>query len=254
MKETIGYYSQIESFALVDGPGVRSVLFLQGCPFRCLYCHNPETWEFNHNKLITPSEAFEKLKRFKPYWKDKDHGGITVSGGEPLAQMDFLIEFAKICKKNGVHLTIDTAGSTFRNDSTFLTKFDELLKYVDLIMLDIKCIDEEMHKKITGFSSKNVIDMFNYLSEKNFPIWIRHVLVPSLTDNDEYLKKTGEFISTLKNVERVEVLPYHDLALLKYDELKKDYPLKGVNPPSEERIENAKKLLMVDNYKGYLNK
>lgn len=252
MKETIGYYSQIESFALVDGPGVRSVLFLQGCPFRCLYCHNPETWEFNHNNPITPFEAYQKMIRFKPYWKDKDHGGITISGGEPLAQIDFLIEFAKLLKKDGIHVTIDTAGSTFRNDPTYLEKFDELLKYIDLIMLDLKCINEDMHKKITGFTSKNVIDMFHYLSEKNFPIWIRHVLVPTLTDNDEYLKEAGEFIATLKNVKRVEVLPYHNLGVSKYQNLKIDYPLKDIDTPSEERVENAKRLLRCDDYKGYL--
>lgn len=252
MKETIGYYSQIESFALVDGPGVRSVLFLQGCPFRCLYCHNPETWEFNHEKSITPFEAYQKMIRFKPYWKDKDHGGVTISGGEPLAQIDFLIEFAKLLKKDGIHVTIDTAGSTFRNDPIYLEKFDELLKYIDLIMLDLKCINEDMHKKITGFTSKNVIDMFHYLSEKGFPIWIRHVLVPTLTDNDEYLKEAGEFIATLKNVERVEVLPYHNLGVSKYQNLNIDYPLKDIDTPSEERVENAKRLLRCNDYKGYL--
>jgi len=252
MEDVIGYYQSIESFALVDGPGVRSVLFLQGCPFRCLFCHNPDTWKFLKINPITPIEAFNKLKRFAPYWKN--HGGITISGGEPLAQIDFLIEFGKICKENNISLTIDTAGGPFSLQKPFIDKFNELLKYIDLIMLDIKCIDPVIHKKITGKDNKNIIDMFKYLSDINFPIWIRHVLVPNLTDNDDLLKKTSLFIESLQNVERVEVLPYHTLGLFKYEKLNIKYPLKGVLPPTQERINNANKLLKVDNYKKYLEK
>lgn len=251
MEQVLGYYQSIESFALVDGPGVRSVLFLQGCPFRCLYCHNPDTWAFSKSNPITPEEALKKMIRFKPYWKD--HGGITISGGEPLSQIDFLIEFAKLCKRNNISVAIDTSGGPFSQNEAFLNKFNELLKYVDLFLLDLKCIDEDLHIKITGHSNKNVLEMFKYLDEKNIPIWIRHVLVPTLTDNDELLKRTSDFISSLHNVKRVEILPYHTLGVFKYEKLGIDYPLKGVDTPNDERIENAKKILKVDTYNGYLN-
>lgn len=237
----IGYINQIESFALVDGPGVRSVLFMQGCPFRCLYCHNPDTWEFNKSNCITPSEALNKLIRYKPYWKD--NGGITISGGEPLAQLDFLIEFSKLCKENNINVTLDTAGSTFRLDNDYIVKFNELLKYIDLIMLDIKVIDNDLHKTITGHDNSNVLDMFKHLSSINFPIWIRYVLLPGYTDDINVLNETKEFISKLKNVKRVEVLPYHTLGTFKYDKLGIEYKLKGVNVPSEESINLAKSIL-----------
>lgn len=251
-EEVLGYYQSIESFGLVDGPGVRSILFLQGCPFRCLYCHNPDTWQFNHSQPISPSEAFKKLVRFKTYWKED--GGITISGGEPLAQIDFLIELAKICKENNINVTIDTSGACFSLEEPFISKFNTLLKYIDLIMLDIKCIDEDIHKKITGHSNKNVIEMFEYLSKVNFPIWVRHVLVPNLTDNDELLIRTRDFLKKLNNIQRVEVLPYHTLGVYKYEKLNLPYKLKDVNPPSDERVDTANKILEVNNYQGYLKK
>lgn len=251
---TLGYYQSFESFALVDGPGVRSVLFLEGCPFRCLFCHNPDTWEFKHTHPISPQEAFDRLIRFKPYWKDRGHGGITVSGGEPLAQLDFLLEFSEIVHQAGIHLTIDTSGATFSRNEVFLKKFDKLLENTDLILLDIKCIDPEIHQKLTGKGNENVLDMFCYLDEKHFPIWIRHVLVPSITDEDELLKKTDTFLRSLHNVERVEVLPYHTLGVHKYEILGLEYPLKGISSPTEERVKNAEALLHVDSYQGYLKK
>lgn len=244
-----GYYQSFESFALVDGPGVRSDLFLEGCPMRCLFCHNPDTWEFRHTNPISPEEALKRLMRFQPYWGKK--GGITVSGGEPLAQIDFLVEFAKLTKEKGIHLTIDTSGATFTRKEPFFSKFNELLKYTDLFLLDIKCIDPEIHKKLTGKDNANILDLFRYLDEKDFPIWIRHVLVPGITDNDELLKRTYDFIKTLHNVRRVEVLPYHTLGVHKYEILGIPYPLKGVNPPSEERIQNANQLLHTKDFTGY---
>ena len=246
-----GYYQSIESFALVDGPGVRSVLFLTGCPFRCLFCHNPDTWVMDEKYVITPEEALKKLIRFKPYWKD--HGGVTISGGEPLVQMDFLIEFARLLKANNIHVTIDTSGATFSLDESYLKKFDELLSVIDLILLDIKCIDPEIHQRLTGKDNKNVLEMFKYLDEKKFPIWVRHVLVPTITDDDELLKRTDAFLSQFSNIERVEVLPYHTLGIHKYQILGIPYPLEGVPSPSKEREENANRLLRTASYTKYLS-
>lgn len=235
------FYSKFESFASVDGPGVRSVLFLSGCPFRCLYCHNPETWTKDGAEEITAEEAFKKLYRYKPYWKD--NGGITISGGEPLLYIDFLIELFKLCKEKGVSTCIDTAGGPFNREEAFLLKFDELLKYTDLILMDIKAIDNDLHKTITGKDNKNVLDMFNYLNEKKFPIWIRYVLVPNYTDSKETIDLTKRFIDSLGNVLKVEVLPYHPFALPKYEQLGIEYKLKDVNMPTKESLSFAKEIL-----------
>ncbi len=246
---TVGYYQSFESFALVDGPGVRSVLFLAGCPYRCLFCHNPDSWEFSKKNPITPEEAFKKFIRFKPYWKD--NGGVTISGGEPLAQLDFIIELSKLFHEQGISVAIDTSGATFSMNEKYLEKFDSLLAVTDLFLLDIKCIDPVLHKKITGKDNSNVLELFSYLDKKNYPIWVRHVLVPTLSDDDTLLKETGEFLKRFHNIRRVEVLPYHTLGIYKYDLLKIKYPLQGVNTPSKERIENAEDLLHIKDYPDY---
>ena len=246
---TVGYYQSLESFALVDGPGVRSVLFLVGCPFRCLFCHNPDSWEFSKKNPITPEEAYKKLIRYKPYWRD--NGGITISGGEPLAQLDFIIELSRLFHDEGISVAIDTSGATFNMSGAYLKKFDELLKVTSLFLLDIKAVDSSLHKKITGKDNKNVLELFSYLDKKNYPIWVRHVLVPTLSDNDERLHETHEFLSNFKNIRRVEVLPYHTLGTYKYDLLKIEYPLKDVPAPTKERIENAEKILCVKDYPDY---
>lgn len=238
------YYSKLESFALVDGPGVRSVLFLSGCPFRCLYCHNPETWKTTGAQEITVEEVFKKLSRFAPYWKN--NGGITISGGEPLLQIDFLIELFKMAKEKGFSTCIDTAGGPFTKSEPFFSKFNELIKYTDLFLLDIKAPTDELHKKITNASINAPRAMFEYLNDINFPIWIRYVLVPGYTDDTATLQKTKEFIDTLHNVKRVEVLPYHPFAIPKYDELKIPYPLRDVKAPSKEEIKKAEELLGIN--------
>lgn len=237
----VGYYQSIESFALVDGPGVRSVLFLQGCPFRCLYCHNPDTWPYLKINPITPEEALSKLIRYRPYWKN--NGGVTVSGGEPLSQIDFLLAFAKLLKKENISFVIDTAGGPFTYEEAWLSKFEELLKYTSLIMLDIKTVDEELHRKITGVSNKHVLEMFDYLGKIHFPIWARHVLVPGLTDDDVLLKETADFLDHFDNIQKREILPYHDMARFKYEKLGIPYPLENTQLPTKERIENAKRIL-----------
>lgn len=242
----------IESFGSVDGPGVRFIVFLKGCQMRCKFCHNPDTWEAKDGQIKTADELLSQALRYKTYWKKG--GGITVSGGEPLLQIDFLIEFFKKAKEKGVHTTIDTSGSPFTRKEPFLSRFNELMKVTDLVMLDIKEINEEKHKILTGCSNSNILDMAEYLSEINKPVWIRHVLVSGGSDDDNQLMNLDKFIKTLKNVDRVEVLPYHTLGTFKWDQIGIEYPLKDVKPPSSERIENANKLLHTSEYNGYLNR
>lgn len=239
----LGRINKLETFGSVDGPGVRFVVFTQGCPMRCLFCHNPETWDFKGKEAfdISANDLLKKALRYQSYW-GKD-GGITVSGGEPLMQMDFLIEFFEAAKAAGVHTCIDTSGVNFVRNEPFFGKFERLMKSTDLLLVDLKIIDPAEHKKLTGHPIDHNLDMFRYLDEIGKPIWIRHVLVPGISDNDEYLERTREFILSLHNVQKVEVLPYHSLALAKYQELGIDYALKDTKSPSPERITHAKKIL-----------
>lgn len=246
----IGKISKFESFGSVDGPGVRFLVFLQGCPMRCLFCHNPETWEFGTGEEWTAEDVLKKALRYREYWGDE--GGITVSGGEPLAQIDFLIELFHLAKDEGVNTCIDTSGGPFSRNPAWFIKFEELMKYTDLLLMDIKHIDPAEHKKLTGLPNDHIIDMFRYLDETAKPIWIRHVLTPGLTDSDDYLTRTRDFIRTLHNVQRVEVLPYHSLAISKYQNLGIDYALKDTPMPTAERIQNARDILECEKYTGYL--
>ena len=208
-EKNIGYVHSLESFGSVDGPGVRYVIFLSGCAMRCQFCHNPDTWDRNSGTPYEAGALLEKACKYRSYWGSK--GGITVSGGEPLLQIDFLTELFLRAKEMGI--------------------------------LDIKHIDEEQHRILTGQTNKNILDMATLLSEMNKPVWIRHVLVPERNDKDEYLNRLADFIRTLKNVERVEVLPYHTLGVFKWEQLGIPYPLEGIDPPSAERIKNAETIL-----------
>ena len=232
-----GIIHSTESFGAADGPGLRYVIFVRGCRMRCRYCHNPDTWSAEGGEEYSADEVLKKALRYRNYWK-KD-GGITVSGGEPLLQIDFLTELLKKAKAEGVNTVIDTAGNPFTREEPFFSKFNELMKYTDLLMLDIKEINPERHKALTGFDNANILDMARYLSEIEKPVWIRHVLVPGHTDFDEDLDALGEFIGSLQNVERVEVLPYHTLGKFKWENLGIKYTLEDVSPPTEERIKNA---------------
>lgn len=252
LDKNIGKIHSIESFGSVDGPGLRFVIFLKGCSMRCQFCHNPDTWDMDGGETKTADELLSQALKYKTYWKKG--GGITVSGGEPLLQIDFLIEFFTKAKAKGVHVTLDTSGNPFTRKEPFFSKFNELINVTDLVMLDIKQMDEAEHKILTGHSNSNILDMARYLSEINKPVWIRHVLVPGGSDNDKQLTKLDEFIKTLKNVDRVEVLPYHILGTFKWEQLGIDYPLKGVEPPTKERIENARKLLHTSEYNRYLSR
>ena len=236
-----GRIHSLESFGAVDGPGIRYLIFLKGCNMRCQYCHNVDTWNPETDNLMTADELLDKAERFRSYWGKE--GGITVSGGEALLQIDFLIDLFRKAHERGINTTLDTSAQPFTREEPFFSKFNELLKYTDLVMLDIKHIDEEQHRILTGQTNKNILDMATLLSEMNKPVWIRHVLVPERNDKDEYLNRLADFIRTLKNVERVEVLPYHTLGVFKWEQLGIPYPLEGIDPPSAERIKNAETIL-----------
>lgn len=239
-----GLIHSFESFGTVDGPGIRFVIFLKGCPLRCLYCHNPDTWTTSGAKLYSVEEVVNEALKYRNYFGPD--GGITVSGGEPLMQLDFVIALMKAFKAHHIHTACDTSGSTFdfkRPDS--VKAHQELLNYVDLFLLDIKHIDDEQHEKLTGMSNQNCLRFAQFLSSQHKKMWIRHVLIPGYTLNDTYLKSLKEFIDTLDGVEKIEVLPYHTLGVHKYQNLGLKYPLEGVLPPTKEEVLHAKKILGV---------
>lgn len=236
-----GYVHSVESFGSVDGPGIRFVIFLSGCNMRCRYCHNPDTWRKNAGEERETDELLSQAMKYRSYWGEK--GGITVSGGEALLQIDFVTELFEKAHEKGINTCLDTSANPFSRDPIFMEKFERLMKVTDTVLLDIKHIDPEEHKKLTGQPNDNILDCALYLSSIGKPVWIRHVLVPGITDNDSYLKKTREFIDRLDNVGRVEVLPYHTLGVYKYKELGFPYTLSDVKPPSRDRIENAERIL-----------
>lgn len=243
-----GRIHSTENFGTVDGPGVRFIVFTQGCKMRCEFCHNPDTWKMgaSEGREVTSEEVLEEAVKYRSYWGED--GGITVSGGEPLLQLDFLIDLFQKAQKLGIHTTLDTCGQPFTKKEPFFSKFQELMTYTDLILFDIKHIDNQQHRRLTGHGNTHILEMAEYLSEIGQPVWIRHVLVPERSDYDDYLKRLHMFIETLQNVEKVEILPYHTMGKYKWDELGLDYPLKHINPPTKERVENAKKLLNVEKY------
>ena len=236
-----GLIHSVESFGAVDGPGIRFLIFLKGCNMRCQYCHNADTWNLDGAKVMTSDELLNNAERYKSYWRKT--GGITVSGGEPLLQIDFVTELFMKAHKRKINTVLDTSAQPFTRSAPFFDKFNELMNYTDLILLDIKQINSSKHKLLTAHDNKNILDCAEYLSEINKPVWIRHVLVPGITDNDEDLVNLRKFIDTLRNVEKVEVLPYHNLGLEKWEKLGLVCPLRDVEPPSESRIENAKIIL-----------
>ena len=238
-----GKVHSLETFGLVDGPGVRFVVFLQGCQMRCRYCHNPETWDKDGGEEWSAKDLFKRAYRYHNYWRD--NGGITVSGGEPLLQIDFLIEFFKLAKEKGVHTTLDTSGNPFTKEEPFYSKFKELMQYTDLVILDLKEMDGQKHRQLTGYDNANILDMARTLSEWKIDLWVRHVLVPGLTDEESGLFKIRDFLKTLSNIKRVETLPYHTLGTFKWKKLGIAYPLEGVRVPTEEETEKAQEIINV---------
>ncbi len=236
-----GYIHSIESFGSVDGPGVRFLIFLQGCPLRCRYCHNPDTWTFGKGQEMYAEELLDKAERYKSYWGEK--GGITVSGGEPLMQIDFLIELFTEAHRRGINTCIDTSAQPFRRSEAWFGKFERLMEVTDTVLLDIKHIRPNEHKSLTGHDNANILDCARYLSEIGKKVWIRHVLVPGITDDDACLHELADFLHGLDNIERIDVLPYHTLGTFKYENLGLDYSLKDTPAPTRERIENAERIL-----------
>ena len=237
-ESVLGNMHSIESCGTVDGPGIRFVVFTQGCPMRCQYCHNPDTWEFKDNKKVSTYEILAQYDGVKEFCT----GGITVTGGEPMCQMDFVTELFKKAQAKGINTALDTSGVMFKPDNK--ETVDELLKYTSVVLLDIKHIDDEEHKKLTGHSNKNIIAFAKYLSEIKKPMWVRHVVVPGITFKEEYLTRLGEFLGTLQNIVALDVLPYHDMAIPKYENLKIDYPLKVVPPLSHEEALQARNIIL----------
>ena len=238
---TEGYIHSIETFGSVDGPGVRFVIFTQGCAMRCRFCHNADTWQMQAGEKMTANALLDKAERYRNYWGAE--GGITVSGGEPLLQIDFLLELFAKAKERGIHTCIDTALQPYASSGPWAEKFAKLMELTDLLLVDIKHIDEEAHKDLTGVGNANIQEGLRYLSSIHKPVWIRQVLVPGITDNIDALHRTRSFIETLDNVEKIEVLPYHALGAYKWEKLGMEYTLKGVEAPSAESVQKADDIL-----------
>lgn len=230
-----GRIHSIESMGLVDGPGIRTVIFFQGCNLRCAYCHNPDTWNFSGGTMYSPEEILKKILRYKPY-SDKSNGGVTFSGGEVLLQPEFLKEILKLCKENKIHTTIDTAGYGYGD-------YVDILKYTDLVLLDIKQVDDVSYKKLTGENKQGLDDFLEVCEKMAKKLWIRHVVVPGITDSKDHIDKLIEIIKGIKNVEKVELLPYHTLGVSKYSELGIDYRLKGIKSMDDTKCHELQKYL-----------
>ena len=242
-----GFIHSTESFGTVDGPGVRFVIFLQGCPMRCKYCHNPDTWKMNSGSVRSAQSLIQEYERNKAFYTK---GGITVTGGEALMQIDFLLELFALAKEKGIHTCLDTSGITYRpGESAYNEKLDKLMTLTDLVMLDIKHIDPEGHRDLTAHGNDGILAFARYLAQKNIPVWIRHVVVPGITDDPKQLARLGAFLGTLSNVQALDVLPYHIMGVSKYRELDIPYPLDGVPPATKQQAKEAKQIILTAYWK-----
>ena len=236
MKNCSASIDSIESFSTKDGPGIRTVVFFNGCKLRCLFCHNPETWNMQDNN-ITVDELYKKIINFKEYFGDK--GGVTFSGGEPLLHSDFIIKLSKLLKKDNIHLALDTAGVGNHN-------YEEILSYMDLIILDIKDYRSDGYLKMTGHSIDDFNEFVEVLNKQDKEVWIRQVIVPGINDNEEYILGLKKYLKKIKNITNIELLPYHTMAIPKYEKLGIPYRLKGVPDMDKERCKNLENILKED--------
>ena len=238
-----GRIHSIETFGTVDGPGIRMVVFFQGCPLRCLYCHNPDSWNMTDGTTMSADEILDRFERNRNFYKN---GGITATGGEPMVQMDFLLELFTKAKKRGIHTCLDTSGIAFPADikNPIYVKIEKLMNVTDLILLDIKHIKEPEHQTLTGKSNRLILAFARYLSRIGKPVWIRHVVVPGITYEEEDLKALGHFLGSLKNIEKLEVLPYHTMGKEKYKKLGYSYPLANTPQLSGEEAAHARQIIM----------
>lgn len=231
----IGKINSIETLGLVDGPGIRVVIFLQGCPLRCLFCHNPETWNLNSNYTMTPKETINFIKKYKNYFGTD--GGVTFSGGEPLLQPEYLLEVLKLCKEENIHTCLDTSGVYFKN-------VEEILEYTDLVILDIKAIEPCEYKKITSQDINKFNDFLNICQKMNKDLWLRQVIIPRINDNLEYIYKLKDYIRNIENVKKVELLPYHTMAISKYEKLNIPYKLKDTLAMDKLKCKELENILL----------
>ncbi len=238
-----GRIHSLESFGTVDGPGTRFVVFVQGCPMRCAYCHNPDTWEMNGGTPMESSYIIEQYERNSAFYTNG--GGLTVTGGEPLMQIDFLIDLFTLAKEKNIHTCLDTSGIAFNPDNApLMEKFDRLMPLVDLVMLDIKHIDPVKHKELVLQPNDNILKFAAYLNEKKVDMWIRHVIVPGYTDDDKYLFELGYFIGQFSNLKALDALPYHTMGESKYKKLGMDYRLKGVPAMDKDKLIEKKQTIL----------
>ena len=231
-----GSIDSVETMGLVDGPGIRYVVFLQGCKLRCLFCHNPETWKMEEKNMTTAEELIDKIKRYKNYFGKE--GGVTFSGGDPLCQPEFLLECLKQCKQEGIHTCLDTSGVGCNKEL-----YPEILSYTDLVILDIKAVTPEAYKKMTGYPMKDFSEFLELCQKLEKKLWLRQVIVPGINDTEEYILELKKYIKNIKNVERVELLPYHLYGVEKYKKLGISYRLDGVPAMKKEDLDKLNQIL-----------
>ncbi len=223
----VGYVRKLETMGMVDGPGIRTIVFLSGCPLRCLFCHNPDMWKTEKEDAITVEELMKKLRRYKPYYGKE--GGVTFCGGEPLNQPEFLLDMMKACKAEGITTCLDTSG--FGRQDTF----DEILEYTDTVLYDIKGLEEKKYREMVGAPIRVTNVFLEKTQQHNVAIWARIVIVPGFHDTYEYMDDLADYIAPLKNFERIELLPYHTMGVNKYETIGKEYPLEGVPAMEKDR-------------------
>lgn len=231
-------FHSYESCGTVDGPGIRFIIFLQGCLMRCKYCHNRDTWDLHDGNEITVEELMKEVVTYK-HFMNATGGGVTASGGEAVLQMEFVRDWFRACKAEGINTCLDTNGFV-RNYNEVV---DEMLEVTDLVLLDLKQLNDDIHKNLIGVSNKRTLEFAKYLHKKNKRTWIRYVVVPGYTDDDDSVHRLGKFIEGMDNIEKVELLPYHRLGEHKWKTLGEEYELSDVLPPPKEKLEHIQKIL-----------